>query len=254
MTDIKKKSNIEIERNPIERFLMDVKDFLKNNRRKAVYSAVFVLALFSLSIAVYLFLTKSSEKDMIKFEVIIDNYTKTVREKSFDVESGSLPAGEKKALEELNKKLISEANNKAITELNNLISESKYGFVNKICHYWLGNILFEEKRYGEAYQAFELFIKKSSDNVFVPIAINKAAICLEEDGQIDNAIVFLNKYITGSKNKITIDQIYYNLGRLYQLNNNQIKARESFKHVVDEYPESVYANRSKERLFLLSVR
>jgi tetratricopeptide (TPR) repeat protein len=253
MPEIKKKSNIEIERNPIEKFLMYAKNFLKTNSRRVVYSAVFVLVLFFLSLTVYLLLTRSSEKEMVRLEIIIDNYTKSVRENIIDVENRSLPDREKKALEELNKKSITEANNKAILELNSLISDTKYGFVNKLCHYWLGNILFEEKKYGEAYQAFDIFIKKSSDGVFVPIAINKAAICLEEEGQIDNAIAFLNKYVTDSKNKITMDQIYYNLGRLYLMNNNQIKARESFKYVVDEYPESVYANRSKERLFLLSV-
>jgi tetratricopeptide (TPR) repeat protein len=229
MAVIKKKSNIAIERNPIERFLMYVKDFLKSNRRKVIYSTVSILVLFSLSLTVYLLLNKSSEKELVRLEIIIDNYQKSAIEND------------------------PEANNKAITELNNLIAETKYGFVNKICHYWLGNILFEEKKYGEAYQAFDIFIKKSSDDVFVPIAINKAAICLEEDGRIDNAISFLNEYATDKKNKISMDQIYYNLGRLYQLTNNQIKARDSFKYVIDEYPESVYANRSKERLFLLSA-
>ncbi|MCL2155527.1 MAG: tetratricopeptide repeat protein [Leptospirales bacterium] len=229
MAAIKKKTNIEIERNPIERSLMYVKDFLKNHSRKVIYLTVSILVLFSLSLTVYLLLNRSSEKEIVRLEIIIDNYNKSVSENN------------------------PEANNKTITELNNLISETKYGFVNRICHYWLGNILFEEKRYGEAYEAFNIFIKKSSDDVFVPIAINKAAICLEEDGKIENAITFLNEYVTDSKNKISMDQIYYNLGRLYQLTDNQIKARDSFKYVVDEYPESVYANRSKERLFLLSA-
>ncbi|MCL1864845.1 MAG: tetratricopeptide repeat protein [Spirochaetes bacterium] len=247
MPEIKKKSHIEIERNPIERFLMYVKDFLKVHNRKAIYSAVIILVLFALSLTVYLLLARSSEKERVRLEIIIDDYNKAVRENNINAENNSLPAGE------LNKKTISEANNKAITELNNLISDTKYGFVYKICHYWLGNILFEEKRYGEAYQAFDIFIKKSSDDVIVPIAINKAAICLEEDGQIDNAITFLSGYVTDSKNKINMDQIYYNLGRLYLLNNNQIKARDSFRYVIDEYPESVYANRSRERLFLISA-
>jgi len=240
MPEIKKKSNIEIERNPIENFLMYVKDFLKSNRKKAVYSAVFILALFLISLTVHLFLARSSEKEMVRLEIIIDDYRNSIAAENIG------PGYSEKTV-------ISETNKETIMKLNNLISETKFGFVNRMCRYWLGNILFEEKRYGEAYQAFDIFIKKSSDNVLVPIAINKAAICLEEDGQIDNAVALLNKYIGDSKNKISMDQMYYNLGRLYQLSNNQIKAREAFKHIVDEYPESVYANRSKERLFLLSA-
>jgi len=74
MAEIKKKSNIEIERNPIERFLMYVKDFLKSNRKKAAYSAVFILALFFLLLTVNLLLTRSSEKEMVRLEIIIDNH------------------------------------------------------------------------------------------------------------------------------------------------------------------------------------
>jgi tetratricopeptide (TPR) repeat protein len=244
MSEIRKKSHIEIARNPIEKFLMYVKDFLKSHSKKALYSAVSILVLFSLSLTVYLLVVKSSEKDMAKLEIIIDNYYKSIRSSNVDADISSQDV--------LNKNLITEANNKTIQELNNLISES-HGFVYKISHYWLGNILFEEKRYGEAFNAFDIFIKKSSDDVFVPIAINKAAICLEEDGKIDNAITFLSGYAADSKNKINLDQINYNLGRLYLLSNNQIKARESFRYVIDEYPQSAYANRSKERLFLLSA-
>ena len=243
MADIRKKSNIEIERNPIENFLMYVKDFLKRNSKRAIYASITVLALFFISLTVYLLVVRSSEKEIARFEIIIDDYTKSIRENIRDENS---PA------KGVDKNIVSEANKKAITELKNLIADTNYGFVNRMCHYWLGNILFEEKSYGEAYQAFDVFIKKSSDDVFVPIAINKAAICLEEDGQIDKAVDLLSGY-TDAKNKINKDQIYYNLGRLYLLSNNQIKARESFRHVIDEYPESVYANRSKERLFLLSA-
>jgi TolA-binding protein len=208
---------------------MYVKDFLKIYGKKVIYSTIIILGLLAVSIGIHLFIVKFFENKMVKLEIIIDNYNKSVNENKI------------------------EANNKAITELNNLITETKFGFANKISHYWLGNLLFDEKKYNEAYEAFDYFIKKSSDDVFVPIAINKAAICLEESGQIDDAIIFLNKYLNDKKNKVSIDQMYYNLGRLYQLSNNQIKARESFKHVIDEYPESVYANRSKERLFLLSA-
>ena len=244
MSEIRKKSHIEIERNPIERFLMYVKDFLKINSRKVIYSAVFIFALFSLSLTAYLLLTKSSENDMIRLEVIIDNYSKSVRESNVGAASQNTLSGSAS---------MSEANNKTIQELNNLISDTKFGFVHKISHYWLGNILFEEKRYNEAFNAFDTFIKKSSDGVFVPIAINKAAICLEEDGKIENAIALLSEYTAGSKNKIVMDQMYYNLGRLYLLNNNQIKARDAFKYVVEEYPQSAYAARSRERLFLISA-
>ncbi len=50
-----------------------------------------------------------------------------------------------------------------------------------------------------------------------------------------------------------MDQVLYNTGRLYSLKNDQIKAREYFNKVITRYPESAYAERSKERLLLLSL-
>lgn len=228
MTDNKKKSVIEIERSPIERFLMSFKEFSKNNRRAVLFGSLAVILLLALSLTAYTLLTRSSEKELIKFEVIIDNY----RSDSMNVE----------------------VKNKTISELQNLIASSRFGFVHEMSHYILGNIYYSDKKYSDAYNMFEAFIKKSSDKeVFVPIAVNKAAICLEEQGKIDEAIAFLNKYEADNSDSIALDQVYYNTARLYSLKNNQIKAKEYFNNVITRHPDSIYAERSKERLFLLSV-
>ncbi len=227
MANIKNKSNIEIERNPIEKALMTIKNFSKSNSRKMITVSMTLLLIIVLLLAGYVFFTKSSEKELVKFEVIIDTYRS-------DPMNNDIKA-------------------KTIVDLQSLISSSKFGFVHEMSHYFLGNILFTEKRYDEAYKMFETFVKKSSDDeVFIPIAVNKAAICLEEQGKIDEAIVLLDKYQEDNPDSIAMDQVFYNSGRLYSLKNNQIKARESFNSVITRYPESVYAERSKERLLLLS--
>ncbi len=227
MANMKMKSNIEIERNPIEKSLMFIKNFSKHNSRKMLIFTLSFVLIVSASLAGYVLLTQSTEKELIRFEVIIDNYR-------------SDPANK-------------EIKDKAIIDLQGLISTTKFGFVHQMSHYFLGNILFSEKRYDEAYKMFEAFIKKSSDKaVYIPIAVNKAAVCLEEQGKIDEAITFLNKYEEENSDSIAMDQIFYNSARLYSLKNNQIKAREYFNNVITRYPESVYAERSKERLFLLS--
>ncbi|HPS86027.1 MAG TPA: tetratricopeptide repeat protein [Spirochaetota bacterium] len=227
MANIKKKNTIEIERNPIEKFLMSVKDFSKNNRRKVITVSISVILILIISLAAYVLLTGSSEKQLIKFEQVIDSYR-------------SDPMNQ-------------EVKDKTIVELQSLISDTKFGFVHEMSYYFLGNIFFTEKKYSEAYSMFEAFIKKSSDDVFVPIAVNKTAICLEEQGKIDEAITLLNKYESDNSDSIAMDQIYYNSARLYSLKNNQIKAREYFNSVIAKYPESIYAERSRERLLLLSA-
>ncbi len=159
MANIKHKSNIEIERSPIEKFLMSVKDFYKNNSRKVITVSVSILLILVVSLASYVLFTRSSEKELMKFELVIDNYR-------------SDP-------------LNQEVKDKTIAELQGLIAGSKFGFVHEMSHYFLGNIFFNDKKYGEAYSMFEAYIKKSSDDVFMHIAENKATICLEEKGKID---------------------------------------------------------------------
>ncbi len=228
MTDNKKKSLIVIERSPVEKMLMSLKDFSRNNRRSVLVVSVSVILLLAISLTSYALLTRSSEQELVKFENIIDNYR-------------SDPAN-------------ADLKKKTIDELQSLISSTRFGFVHEMSHYFLGNIFYSEKRYSDAYNMFEAFIKKSSDNeVFIPVAVNKAAICLEEQGKIDEAIIFLNKYEAENSDSIAIDQIYYNTARLYVMKNNQIKAREYFNNVINRYPDSIYAERSKERLFLLSA-
>jgi len=227
MADNKKKSVIEIERSPIERLLMGLKEFSKHNRKVVLVVSLSAVIAIAAALTVYTFLTRSTEKDLIKFESIIDNY----RSDSMNVE----------------------VKDKTVAELQNLIASTRFGFVHEMSHYFLGNIYYTEKKYNEAYNMFEVFVKKSSDKeVFVPIAVNKAAICLEEQGKIDEAIALLNKYESDNSDSIALDQIYYNTARLYSLKNNQIKAKEYFNNVISRYPDSIYAERSKERLFILS--
>ena len=68
MANIKKKSSIVIERNPIENFLMIIKDFSKNNGRKMVTISISVLLILIISLTSYVFLTRSSEKDTTVYQ------------------------------------------------------------------------------------------------------------------------------------------------------------------------------------------
>lgn len=227
MANINKKSSIEIERSPIEKFMMYVKEFYRNNRRKVVITAVSVLLLVAVSLTGYILLNRTSEEELIKFELVIDNY----RADPFN----------------------QEVKDKTIAELQKLISETKFGIVHDMSYYFLGNIYFTDKKFSEAYAMFEAFIKESSDDVFAPIAVNKASICLEEQGKIDEAIALLGKFETDNSDSIVMDQVLYNTARLYSLKNDLVKAREYFNNVITRFPESMYAERSKERLLLLSA-
>jgi TolA-binding protein len=49
------------------------------------------------------------------------------------------------------------------------------------------------------------------------------------------------------------DQIQYDLGRMYQKKGDVFKSREHFNRVVFTYPQSLFARKAKERLFMLGL-
>jgi tetratricopeptide (TPR) repeat protein len=228
MAGISRKGPIEIHRSKIEIFLMSIKEFSQKNSRKVILSVSIVIFVLLAVLLAYTYLSKTSEKDLVRFEIIIENYR-------ID------PANQ-------------EVKDKTIAELQKLISETKFGFVHEMSYYYLGNIYFNENKFSESYNFLSVFIKKSSSNdVFIPLAVNKSAICLEEMGKLDDAITLLTKFEEKHADSIVSDQINYNIARLYFIKNNQVKAREYFSSVITRYPKSIYADRSRERLLLLSA-
>jgi len=87
----------------------------------------------------------------------------------------------------------------------------------------------------------------------VPLAVNKAAICLEEMGKYDQAISLISKHSENKDFLVIMDQMIYNTGRLYALKGDTAKAREFFNQLRIDYPQSPYAEKARERLFLLTM-
>jgi tetratricopeptide (TPR) repeat protein len=229
MTDRNVKQEIHIGRNPIESFLMRVKDFLRKNKKQVfiVFAAVGSASVITISIFIYL--ENYSTKYLVKYEEIIENYRQN-------------------PLDETVKK-------QTIDDLNLIIEDTSFGFAPKGANYILGNIYFEDKKFEESYKHFQAYVKKTSlKDVLHPLALNKSAIALEELGRVDEALSVLVKYEEKAKDSIVMDQVLYNIGRLYALSGDRLKARDYFNRLMLVYPDSSYSDRAKERLFLLSVK
>ncbi len=229
MADMKVKQGIHIDRNPIESFLMRVKDFAKKNKRQVLIFFAFVTFASVLIISIFLYLENFSTKNLVKYELIVENYRQN-------------------PLDETVKK-------QTIDDLNLIIENTSFGFAPKAANYILGNIYFEDKKFEESYNHFQAYVQKTSLNdALHPIALNKAAIALEEQGRIDEALSILIKYEEKAKDSIVMDQVLYNIGRLYALSGDRLKARDYYNRLMLAYPDSSFADRAKERLFLLSVQ
>lgn len=222
------KGNIEIERNVIERYLMTFKNFIKENSRKSLYIAVGLVVVIAISVSAFVYIDASSAKDLENYESVIDSYRMNPADRV--------------------------VKDKTISSLREIIKNTRFGYVNEMSHYMLGNLLYDDEKFAEAYDMFSVFVKKSSsDDLFIPVAVNKMAVCLEEQGKIDEALSLLLKYEEESKNAVVGDQLIYNTGRLYSVKGDRIKAKEYFSQVISTYPDSVFSERAKERLFLLGT-
>lgn len=229
MTDRKVKQEIHIGRNPIESFLMRVKEFVKKNKKHVfIIFASLTVALVA-AISIFLYLENFSTKNLVRYEEIVENYRQN-------------------PLDETVKK-------QTIDDLNLIIENTSFGFAPKAANYILGNIYFEDKKFEESYKHFQAYVKKTSvKDALHPLALNKSAIALEELGRIDEALSLLTRYEEKVKDSVVMDQVLYNIGRLYALSGDRLKARDYYNRIILVYPDSSFADRAKERLFLLSVK
>lgn len=223
---------IEIQRNVIENFLMAVKNYARKNMKTLLIITVATLAVLVLLVAGVLYYDKRANDDMVRFEQILEKY----RMASFADEQGRVGNLKKTA-----------------AEMNGLIDSSYWGYVNKNGYYVLASLYMNEKMYAEAGEYYLRFVKKSPSSFFAPMALQQAAIASEERDNIDEALRLYQRMDKEYAESALADQIQYDLGRMYQKKGDVFKSREHFNRVVFTYPQSLFARKAKERLFMLGL-
>lgn len=228
MADKRSRQEIKIERNPIEAFLMKVRDYIRKNKRQVYISVFAVLFVSFATVAVFVYMENYSVKSYSEYELVIENYRQNPLDET--------------------------VKNKTINDLKELIENTSFGFVPRASNYVLGNIYFEDKNYEDAYKHLNYYVDKTSvRDALYPLALNKAAVALEELGKIEEALSYLLKYEEKNKDSIVMDQVLYNIGRLYNISGDRLRAGEYFNKLMDIYPDSSFSDRAKERLFLMSL-
>jgi tetratricopeptide (TPR) repeat protein len=228
MAKIKVRKDIEIERNPVERTILNLRDFIKDNRKKTVniFIAVGVLALAV--ILGLLYYSNHLDTHLVLYEKIMDNYEKN-REKD--------PKIVKKTLE----------------DLQTLSGSVKFGFVDDIVNYHIGNLYYSEKNYKEAHRFLVKFAVATSSDVLASIALNKAAVALEESGDLEGALMIYKKIEDDYSDSVIADQAFYNIGRLHSIKKRKEDAVIYFNRVISLFPRSAYAEKARKRLFLIGL-
>lgn len=221
---------IHIQRNIIENFLMAAKDFIKKNRKLVGYSVLSFIVLLVLIISGMVYYDARESSEVERFESILDQY------RNYSGDS----AGKTSLLYV------------TISELDKVVQSSTWGYVARYGNYVIGNLYFENEKYEKAKEYYLKHAEESSAVPFVLLSMQKAAVACEYMNNHNDAFQIYKKMSEKYGDSIMADQIYYDLGRMYQKRNDIYKAREYYYKVITAYPRSIFSGRAKRRLFLLS--
>jgi tetratricopeptide (TPR) repeat protein len=218
---------IEIERNVIEQFLMDLKDQVKKNRKLVVYAIVGLMAIAVIIIAAVITADVVSTRDERRFEKIMDDYARY----------SATGDGEKIRA--------------TIADLKKFIDSTYFGFSHTMAFYALGNIYYGQKEYLEAKKYLVRFADKEPGSHLAPMALMKAAIALEEANDLKSALELYRRLENRYSDSIIADQIYFNTAGLYGKMKDVLNSRKYYNKVISVFPESVFVVQAKKRLFML---
>lgn len=230
MERIKVRKEIKIERNVIERFLMYLKNFVRDNRKTVFSLFIGIMVAAVLLISGLIYFDKTSLSDQVKFEKIMTDY----REYSTN-----------------NKKINI---NKIINDLKGLADSTYFGFVHEMSFYVIGNIYFSEKQYKNAIEYLLKYVDIAPSSMFSAIALQKAAIAAEEINDLTAALKIYKQLEKDYSGSIIAEQIYFNLGRIYSKKNDILSSKRSYRRVISSFPNSLFAEKAKKRLFLIGLK
>lgn len=218
---------IEIERNVIEQFLMDAKEFVEKKRTFVLYGFLGLMGVCIIAVAIIIAADSINTKNDARFETIMDDYAKYSS------------VGDAEKLKGV------------ATELKSFIDSTYFGYAHNMAYYVLGNIQYGRKEYRTAAANLAAFADKESKMHMAPLALLKAAIALEEAKDLKGALEVYKRLEDRYSDSIIADQIFFNAARVYAKNKDIVSSRNYYNKVIASFPESSYAQLARKRLFML---
>ncbi len=97
------------------------------------------------------------------------------------------------------------------------------------------------------------FAERSPRSFFAPLGLQQAARSYEALGRNKDAIAVYQRLEKDYADSAVADQVLYDAGRLYQMEGDLFKSRESFNRLMALFPKSPFARKARERLMLLGL-
>ena len=219
---VKNRNTIVIARNPVERILMKLKDFVIKKRTAISYTLIIVLVLAVLGTAAFVFFDRRSHNLLVEYESIMSEHGM-------------------EAVETAN----------VIEKLNNFRKKASFGSVYQKATWSIGNLYFEQGKFDEACNILTEFSDGTPYEIYSVLALLKAGCAAEEGGNLDKALGIYKKLEEKHGRSIYADNVFYNLGRLYNLKGDFSQSRKYYNILIADYPSSIFTQSAKKRLFFI---
>jgi TolA-binding protein len=108
--------------------------------------------------------------------------------------------------------------------------------------YYAASALSALGRFAEAEQRYKEVVDKGGSSIYVRTARLGLADAQAAQRKFDDAITIYRELSTDTRGEIPVDGVLMALGRTYLQAGRKDEAARAFSRVVDEFPESAYAN------------
>lgn len=212
---------VTVRRNIVEQMLLNARDFIRAHRGVAIKVTMGVGVLLIVGIAAIVYVDYKIKKDSADFEAILDEYRTTY---TMDIN-------------EHNQKFL-----RTVSRLQAIAESSYFGYVHRNGYYIIAGLYFNEKDYANAAKYYEKASQYASP-LFASLALQQAGMASEFLNNVDEALQYYLLCESKYKDGYNIDQILFNIGRMYTQKGEYYKAREYFNRVSNEFPQSFLQKR-----------
>ena len=192
------------------------------------------LVILLCAIVIYIVCSVALNKSKINNLTTLDDIAYTLTEGSASLEESELTARRIDALEKL----------EALT--------SKGGIVGARANMLKAEILYQQKNYSEAADAWKVTAEKSAKTYIEPIAFYNLAVCNEELGNKDAAIEN-DKIAAENKDFILNTHAAFSYGRALEEAEKYAEAFTAYSELYDKNPDDSWAKLAKTRMIYLQV-
>ncbi len=148
-----------------------------------------------------------------------------------------------------------DAESKIIKDLDSIISNGKKDYSLQRALFIRGNLYFQNKEWDSAISDFDSLAEFFPKSYLAPISLINAGTAYEESDRIDEAISRYQRVIENySDISPEISNIYFSIGRLYELKTDTDAAIDTYNTLLDKFPNSNWTNLARSRIIYLESR